>query len=67
MHTLVHVSPYCYIRFRVPEKGSLSKEHKFSSLDHVINTRMRRKLMKMKEIYFRSWISYRICCRGISS
>jgi len=49
MYTLVHVSPYCYIRFRVPEKGSLSNGHKFSPKDHVINTRILRKLMKLKE------------------
>ena len=61
MYTLVHVSPYCYIRFRVAEKGSLSKEHKFSSSkehkfsspNHVINTRIQRKLMKMNGIFFK--------------
>lgn len=53
MYTLVHVSPYCYIRFRVAEKGSLSKEHKFSSPNHVINTRIQRKLMKMNGIFFK--------------
>lgn len=53
MYTLVHVSPYCYIRFGVAEKGSLSKEHKFSLPDHVINTRIQRKLMKMNGIFFK--------------
>lgn len=51
MYTLVHVSPYCYIRFGVPEKGSLSKGHKFSSLkDHVINTRILRNSMKINGV-----------------
>jgi hypothetical protein len=49
MYTLVHVSPYCYIRFRVPEKGSLSDGHKFSLPGiHVTNTRILDKYMKMK-------------------
>ncbi len=39
MYILVHVPSYCYIRFRVPEKGSSPNEQKFShALNHVINT-----------------------------
>jgi hypothetical protein len=54
MYTVVHVSPYCYIRFRVAEKGSLSDRHKFSiAQDHVINTRILRKYMKMNGIVFK--------------
>ncbi len=65
MYTLVHVLPYCYIRFGVPEKGSLSKEHKFSSLkDHVINTRILRNSMKINGVVAMWWIFCQTCCGG---